>query len=161
MPARKVVLDVKTGDTKKLYLDVCVLCRRFDDQGMLRIRLETDAVNLILEHVRRKNYELIVSPVHLLEIENTARHQERAELMLFLSGFASRPEWNIGKMRRRAEELHEMKFGLADAAHVAFAEASAQVFVTCDDRLLRKCLKTETALIAMNPMEFCMKEGLK
>ncbi len=146
---------------KRLYLDVCVLCRPFDDQGMLRIRLETDAVNLILEHVRRKNYEMIVSPAHLLEIDRTARDQERAELMLFLSEFASRPAWDMARLRKRAEQLHEKRFGLADAAHVAFAEAAAEIFVTCDDRLLKKCLKMETALDSMSPTEFCLKEGLK
>jgi len=31
-----------------IYLDVCTLCRPFDDQSFLRIRLETDAVNLIM-----------------------------------------------------------------------------------------------------------------
>jgi len=30
-----------------VYLDVCALSRPFDDQAFLRIRLETEAVNLI------------------------------------------------------------------------------------------------------------------
>ena len=146
---------------KRLYLDVCVLCRPFDDQSLLRIRLETDAVNLILEHVRRKKYEMVVSPVHFAEIGSTARHQERAELMLFLNAFAVQPGWDMTKLRKRAKQLHEVKFGVADAAHVAFAEASAQVFIVCDDRLLRKCEKTATTLEAMSPTEFCIREGLK
>jgi len=28
-----------------VYLDVCALCRSFDDQSFLRVRLETEAVN--------------------------------------------------------------------------------------------------------------------
>ena len=154
-------MDAGKPGIKRLYLDVCVLCRPFDDQGMLRIRLETDAVNLILEHVRRKKYEMIMSPAHLVEIGSTARYQERAELMLFLNDFAIRPAWDMGTLRRRAEQLHHMKFGVADAAYVAFAEAAGGIFITCDDRLLRKCVKMETALDAMSPMQFCVKEGLK
>jgi len=37
---------------KKVYLGACALCRPFDDQRYLRIRLETEAVNLILSKIR-------------------------------------------------------------------------------------------------------------
>ena len=47
-----------------VYLDVCALCRPFDDQQQVRIRLETDAVQLILTHVRQKNLKMITSPMH-------------------------------------------------------------------------------------------------
>ena len=33
----------------KLYLDVCTLCRPFDDQNRMRIRLETDSYYLIMQ----------------------------------------------------------------------------------------------------------------
>jgi hypothetical protein len=33
----------------KIYLDVSCLNRPFDDQGQVRIRLETEAVTIILE----------------------------------------------------------------------------------------------------------------
>ncbi len=42
----------------RIYLDVCSLCRPFDDQSYTRIRLETEAVNLILSRVKSKHYEL-------------------------------------------------------------------------------------------------------
>jgi predicted nucleic acid-binding protein len=32
-------------------------------------------------------------------------------------------------------------FGIADAAHVAFAEQEDALFISCDDRLIKKCLK--------------------
>ncbi len=53
---------------RRVYFDVCALCRPFDDQIHMRIRLETDAVLLILSHLRSKDLGLIVSPVHLAEI---------------------------------------------------------------------------------------------
>jgi len=43
--------------------------------------------------------------------------------------------------RIRAERLYDNGIGVADAAHVAFAEAAGANFVTCDDRLLKRCLK--------------------
>lgn len=39
------------GKQKSVYLDVCALSRPFDDQSYLRIRIETEAVNLILSNV--------------------------------------------------------------------------------------------------------------
>jgi hypothetical protein len=37
--------------SETVYLDVCSLCRPFDDQKYSRIRLETEAVNLIFAKV--------------------------------------------------------------------------------------------------------------
>jgi len=34
-----------------LYFDVCTLCRPFDDQQQLQIRMETDALYLIVRQV--------------------------------------------------------------------------------------------------------------
>jgi uncharacterized protein YlbG (UPF0298 family) len=36
----------------------------------IQIRLETEAVNLILSKVREGNYKMIVSPVHIKEIDD-------------------------------------------------------------------------------------------
>lgn len=44
---------------KKLYLDVCTLCRPFDDQNVMRIRLETDAFYLILQNIQNGKYEMM------------------------------------------------------------------------------------------------------
>ncbi len=43
---------------KSVYLDVCVLSRPFDNQDYLRIRLETEAINLIFSKVKAGNYKL-------------------------------------------------------------------------------------------------------
>ena len=44
---------------KPVYLDVCAISRPFDDQGYLRIKLETDAVNMILSKVKIKRMESV------------------------------------------------------------------------------------------------------
>lgn len=38
-------------EAKLVYIDVCALSRPFDEQEYIRIRLETEAVNLILSPV--------------------------------------------------------------------------------------------------------------
>ena len=65
---------------KKLYIDVCTLCRPFDDQNIMRIRLETDAFYMILQSIREGNYNMVVSPVHLKEIGGIEDIRERLEL---------------------------------------------------------------------------------
>ena len=67
--------------TKKVYIDVCTLCRPFDDQDVMRIRLETDAYYLILQAIQNEKYEMIVSPVHHEEINAIENVQERYEIL--------------------------------------------------------------------------------
>jgi hypothetical protein len=44
---------------------------------------------------------------------------------------------------------------------VAFAEAIADIFITCDDRLLRQCRRASVRLQAMSPIDFCLAEDLR
>ena len=78
----------------RIYLDVCALCRPFDDQQQIRIRLESSAVELILAHVRQKEVALIVSPVHHREIEAITDLEERKQLLLLLEEFGSQLEFD-------------------------------------------------------------------
>lgn len=52
---------------KSIYLDVCALCRPYDDQTYMRIHLETTAVNMILTAVHHEKYLLVCSPAHFKE----------------------------------------------------------------------------------------------
>jgi len=65
----------------KLYLDVCTLCRPFDDQNRMRIRLETDSYYLIMQAIRDGDYELLYSKVHEKEIAAIHNAMEKAELI--------------------------------------------------------------------------------
>jgi predicted nucleic acid-binding protein len=147
--------------TRPVYLDVCALCRPFDDQGYARIRLETDAVNLILAKVRDGKYWLAVSPVHKKEIGAVSDAYERFELLSILETFGEPVKTDLLATRSRAEELFARGFGLADAAHVAFAEKSAADFITCDDKLLKQCQRANIGTWCGDPVLFCVKEGLK
>ena len=65
------------------------------------------------------------------------------------------------KTRARAESLVISGFGISDAAHIAFAEQAGAVFITCDDKLIRKCLNHKVNIWCGNPVSFCEKEGLR
>ncbi|MBW1793377.1 MAG: hypothetical protein JRJ38_02950 [Deltaproteobacteria bacterium] len=147
--------------TKSIYLDVCALSRPFDDQAFLRIRLETEAVNLILSTIKAGQYRLVVSPVHREEIKAISEAFERIELEARLATLGQSIKADIPAVRRRAEKLIDLNFGVADAAHVAFAEQCGAEFVSCDDALARKCSKHKIDIWCGNPVAFCEKEGLR
>lgn len=147
--------------TKHIYLDVCALSRPFDEQNYLRIRLETESVNLILSKVREGRYRLLVSPVHVKEIEAIPDTFERIELQTVLDGLGEPVSVNKPETRKRAEELVKMGFGVADATHIAFAELSGAPFISCDDILVKKCLHHKIKVWCGNPITFCQKEELR
>ena len=146
---------------KIIYIDVCALCRPFDEQEYMRVRLETEAVNLILSKVRDGNYKLIVSPVHIKEIEAISDTIERVELQIVLNEWGEQIHVNMAETRSRAEDLVNLGFGIADAAHVAFAEQAEVPFISCDDRLIKKCINHKITVWCGNPVAFCEKENLR
>lgn len=150
-----------SDSTEYVYLDVCALSRPFDDQNQMRIRLEIDAVLLILSHVRGGNLTLIVSPVHDIEIGAIEDSTEREHLVSILRDLGKRVPYDRVRTRQRAEQLVQHGLGPADAAHLAFAEAAEADFVTCDDRLLRQCRSVQASVWSGTLMAFCDKENLQ
>jgi predicted nucleic acid-binding protein len=145
---------------RKVYLDVCVLSRPFDDQQQTRIHLETTAFELILAHIHAGELQIIASPVHEAEIRAIPDAQERQHLLLLLDETGSHIDFDLPRIRQRAEELATGSMGVADAAHVAFAEYAAADFVTVDDRLLKKCRRLDIQVWYGSPQAYCDKENL-
>jgi predicted nucleic acid-binding protein len=143
---------------KTLYLDICALCRPFDDQSQLRIRLESDAVFLILKRIETGLYRAVVSLVHYKEVGAIRETNERLEMESLLRRLDESCECDLTQTRHRAEALIDIGFGIADAAHLAFAEQLAEFFITCDDKLLKRCKQTILRITAMSPLEFIARE---
>lgn len=146
---------------RRVYLDVCALCRPFDDQDQARISMETEAVGLILSHVRAGRLRLIVSPVHNLEIGATTKLDERAALERILTELGHQPRFNARAVRQRAETFARLGLGWADAAHLAFAEAAEAAFASVDDQLLRRATRVAASVWVGTPMGLCEREDLK
>jgi len=172
----------------RVYLDVCALCRPFDDQSQIRIRLETDAVQLIVSgpepygvlltarnccrgfwpplqflgsHIRAGDLVLIVSPAHDVEIAAIGNSAEREHWQLMLRQIGTRVPFDLPQARQRAEVLVQQGLGVADAAHLAFAKQAEADFVTCDDRLLRRYHNVQRNVWCGMPITFCDKENLR
>jgi predicted nucleic acid-binding protein len=104
---------------------------------------------------------MVYSPVHLKEIEAITDIQEALELKALLTSKGKRLKVDLDKARNFAEDLVERGYWVADAAHVAFAELSGVDFISVDDKLIKKCLKTDLRIWTGTPISFCEKEDLQ
>jgi hypothetical protein len=135
--------------------------RLFDDQVQARIRLETEAVKLILSHVRAGELKLIVSPAHQVEFAAIKNLEERESLRRALEEIGTRPAYDMIAARQRAEDFVRVKIGLADAAHLAFAEQAKADFVSVDDRFLKRASRIKLSIWLGTPVQLCEREDLR
>ena len=120
-----------------LYLDVCCFNRPFDDQTQERVRLESEAVLLILGRCQRGEWQLVGSEAVALEINQT-RDSGRKSKLLALANLATLHVMVDESVEARASFLVHQGLKTFDALHIACAEAGqANAFVTTDDRLIR------------------------
>jgi len=99
--------------------------------------------------------------VHIREIQAIEDTIERVELQMILENLGQSVRADMVKIRKQAEDLVNSGFGVADTAHVAFAEQAGAPFVSCDDRLVRKCINSKIGIWCGTPVAFCDKEGLR
>jgi len=121
-----------------------------------RVRLETEAISLILANVRAGNWRWISSEAVDLEVAAgpLGSHREWVERLL-RSASTSVPisDREVARARRLVE------FGLRgmDAMHIACAEGgAADVLLTTDDRFMRTAhrLSTELAVAVRDPVSW-------
>jgi len=74
----------------KIYMDVCCLCRPFDDQTMGRIRYESEAVIAILNRCSR-DWNLVWSSAITYEIAKIPDYQKKH----YFTSFAAKTKTNI------------------------------------------------------------------
>ena len=153
----------------KLYLDLNLYCRPFNDQTQLRMSRETRAVDIILNRARRQRYKIHWS--YVLHVENSlnpnlaerqivAGHSTESCLCSIL------PSDDIRLLASQIQALSSIKE--YDAEHIACAElAGCDYLLTGDDRLLRQFnrLKVQRVLplhiVLQNPIDFLRDQNQK
>jgi len=121
----------------QIYLDACCVNRPFDDQTQDRIRLESEAVLLILSRVQQGMWRWIGSDVLGFELEQIP-DPERKRRVKTLRRLIDRSVLHERDELERALQLEALGFGAVDALHIACAEnTKADVLLTTDDGLLR------------------------
>jgi predicted nucleic acid-binding protein len=146
----------------KIYLDACCLNRPFDDQRQPRVRLEAEAISLILQKLHQHEWEWIGSEVLMYELEQTV-DVERRERLLLLAGQSHQVVEVTEKILKRAEKLEPSGFDSYDAIHLAAAEqANEDVFLTTDDNIQKVSnrIKEVFSFKVENPVKW-LEEVLK
>jgi len=130
----------------RIYLDVCCLNRPFDDQTQDRIRLEAEAVLVILKHAVSGECHWVGSEVLDIEIAETPDPRRRTRVKLMAQ--QAHETVNVEEDHRiRARELRALGLRPVDALHVACAEsAKVDYFFTTDDKMLRAAARHSAAL---------------
>ena len=140
----------------KIYLDTCCLSRPFNDQTQNRIRRETEAIEIILKNFSTGDWSWIASRALSLEIDNNQDVNQRIEMKFQMT--SADINVAIGEVERtRGRDLEKIGFKRLDALHLACAESgNADVFLTTDDRLLRRAKRLSSKLRVQveNPYEW-------
>ncbi len=146
----------------KVYLDTCCLNRPFDDQRQPRVRLESEAVTLILEKTHQREWEWVGSDALIYEIEQNT-DMERKERLILLAKKTSQYIAITDRILEQAEKLELLGFDEFDAVHLASAEsANVDIFLTTDDNLQKTANQNKDRLsfLVINPVKW-LEEVLK
>ena len=105
-----------------------------------RVRVETEAVMIILARVEAGLIHLVSSEVIQHEIAGNP-DSERRERVQMLAGMAVVEIQLTPALETRASELAALGVAPLDALHLACAEIAAEIFLTTDDRLLKQAAR--------------------
>ncbi|MGI6763902.1 MAG: type II toxin-antitoxin system VapC family toxin [Anaerovoracaceae bacterium] len=122
----------------KIYFDMNIYNRIFDDQTQMRIRFESLAIDILFELVEKGGYKLMWS--FMLEYENYRNPDEERRLHIeavsTLCEEIIKPNAEIAQTAKYVAENSNVKE--YDALHLASAVyGGCNYFITCDDRFIR------------------------
>ena len=140
----------------RIYLDNCCLGRPFDDDRQDRVRLEAEAVLLILEHVRAKEFVWVGGEVLTEESSRNPDREKRRRTEALLELVSLKVELAPLDVER-ASALQKSGFDIFDSYHLAAAEkGKCDVLLTTDDQLLRnaKRQKAKLSVRVENPIDW-------
>lgn len=137
----------------KIYLDNCCFNRPYDDQGSLRVRLETEVKLDIQNRIREGEFELIWS--YILTFENAQNpHEERRAEILLWSGLAKAEILETPQILEKMRDLESKGLKSLDALHISCAIAgSCAYFITVDKGILNKQDRIQ-GIKVINPIDF-------
>lgn len=138
---------------KKVYLDVNIYNRPFDDQSQVRIRLETISIFSIMQRIKKRELLLVWS--FIIDYENSLNpYDDVRQEVEFLSSIASKSILPSDTIVTQAMKFESKGIKPRDALHVACAlAAGADYFLTCDDKLINKASSIR-GLKILNPVRF-------
>jgi predicted nucleic acid-binding protein len=119
----------------KIYLDVCCLCRPFDDQTKGRICLEVTAVQEIIRRCALQKFTLVTSEAVTEEISKIPDSRKRLRVEKIVSVAKERILID-DDIIARMHEIIAVGGDAMDSLHIACAESAGAVLLTTDDGLI-------------------------
>jgi len=131
---------------RKIYLDTCCLSRLFDPPTQARIRQEAEAIYHILTYCFSGHWHWVTSNVLSDEVNQSSNLGMRFQIKNWM--ILAHQTVSVGSSEsERGAELEVLGFKHRDALHLACAEeAEVHIFLTTDDRLLRRAKRYQMQL---------------
>lgn len=138
----------------RIYFDMNIYNRPFDDQSQVRIRLETIAIFSILQKIKNKELTLLWS--FMIDYENSLNPYEdvwqEIEMAASLAVENVTPDESV---LTAAKEFESKGIKPRDSIHLACAlKGKAEYFLTCDDKLIRRATTLDINIKIINPLRF-------
>jgi predicted nucleic acid-binding protein len=138
----------------RIYFDMNIYNRPFDDQTQVRIRLEAIAIFSILQKIKNKELTLLWS--FIIDYENSLNPYEdvrqEIEMAASLAVESVTPDESI---LTAAKEFESKGIKPRDSIHLACAlKGKAEYFLTCDDKLIRRATTLDINIKIINPLRF-------
>ena len=140
-----------------IYMDVCCLNRPFDQTPQRRVELEADAILTILERCQQGDWTLAASSVieqELLRIQDS----EKLGNILTLYSCAKKRVYINEWVKTKASDFIKLGMTPLDSYHLALASVhELDVFLSTDDKLLRKATAAKPGIHVANPVSWVME----
>lgn len=135
----------------KIYMDICCLNRPFDNQGQMKIRLETDAKLYIQSEIKEGRLDLSWS--YMLDFENSENpYEDKRKAVNAWKNKASAFCKSSDTVLELGKNIARAGVAPKDALHVACAlQENCEYFITTDIKLLKKKIE---GIIIINPIDF-------
>ena len=146
---------------KRLYLDMNIYNRPFDDQSQVKIKLETIAIFSIFQRIKKGQFVLLWS--FMLEFENSLNPYEDIRMEIAMTSSLSSEKVDIdADILHRAKEFEPKGIKPRDALHLVCAvEGKADYFLTCDDKFVKRSKEIEYDILIRNPIDFVKELEVK
>ncbi len=141
----------------QIYMDVCCFNRPFDDQTQDRIRIESEAVLVVIARCM-EDWILVGSEAVDYEISKIPDDERRKKVEV-LASISKEKVIVDNDVVKRALEFEKMGLRGIDALHLACAEKSSDILLTTDDDFVRKVKenKNHIKIRVENPVTWLME----
>lgn len=143
----------------RIYLDNCCLGRLLDDDSQDRVKLEIEAMMLLMARIFRKKLIWVSSSVLRVEVMRNRDLLKQRSIASLLKYASELVEMGPADMDR-ADFLQTLGFGVFDSYHLAAAErAGCDALLTTDDAFGRRAKRHAHKLHVRveNPIDWLME----